>query len=97
MKSESSSTAISNRPHFSDIIPQHTLAEPEKAILDHWHLTPGEWNEARLMEMRYQNLEAVDRHRLAEYAERFASPRLKRAAKRWSTVAGNAEIGAVTL
>jgi predicted transcriptional regulator of viral defense system len=73
------------------------VARAEKALLDHWHLEPGEWTEARLIEMRYQNIDTVDKHRLAEYAERFASPRLKRAAKLWSGVIGNAESGAVTL
>jgi len=73
------------------------VAEPEKALLDQWHLAPGEWSSERLMEMRYQNFETVDKSRLAEYAERFASPRLRRAAKRWSAIAGGAEIGAMTL
>ena len=73
------------------------VAEPEKALLDHWHLTPGEWTSERLEEMRYQNLEAVDRSHLLAYAERFGSPRLKRAAKRLSMIVGGAEIGVVTL
>ena len=73
------------------------MAEAEKALLDHWHHNQGEWTEARLEEMRYQNFDVIDKHRLAEYTARFASPRLKRAAKRLSTIAGDAEIGAITL
>ena len=73
------------------------VAEAEKALLDHWHHNPGEWTEARLEEMRYQNFDVIDKHRLAEYIARFASPRLKRAAKRLSNIAGDAEIGAITL
>ncbi len=73
------------------------VAEAEKALLDYWHLTPGEWTATRLMEMRYQNFDTIDKNRLAEYAERFASPRLKRAAKRWSADIEDTESGAVTL
>jgi len=36
------------------------VARPEKALLDHWHLTPGEWTCDRLSEMRYQNPGKVD-------------------------------------
>ncbi|MDR1728739.1 MAG: hypothetical protein LBT74_12590 [Acidobacteriota bacterium] len=60
-----------------------TVAEPEKALLDHWHLTPGEWTPERIEAMRYQNAEVVDTRRLAGYAGRFDSPRLLRATRRW--------------
>ncbi len=59
------------------------VAEPEKALLDHWHLTPGEWTSARLEEMRYQNVSLVGGGRLRAFAQRFLSPRLDRAAIRW--------------
>jgi predicted transcriptional regulator of viral defense system len=62
------------------------VAEPEKALLDHWHLTPGEWTESRLTEMRYQHGEIVSRERLTDYAARFDSPRLDRAVARWLKV-----------
>ena len=72
------------------------VAEPEKALLDHWHLTDGEWTVARLEEMRYQHVELVAEDRLKEYAKRFRSPRLDRAVQRWLGLA-NAEEGTVTL
>lgn len=59
------------------------VAEPEKALLDHWHLTSGEWTSARLEEMRYQNPGAIDWARLEDYVARAASPRLKRTVARF--------------
>lgn len=73
------------------------VAEPEKALLDHWHLTPGEWTPERLSEMRYQHIERVARERLEAYTERFRSPRLRRAVVRWLALAAEAENGTVTL
>lgn len=73
------------------------VAEPEKALLDHWHLTPGEWTQARLEEMRYQHHHRVSEDKLRAYAERFQSPRLCRVIERWLTLAGEAEKGTVTL
>lgn len=73
------------------------VAEPEKALLDHWHLTPGEWTPARLSEMRYQHFEGVAPERLEAYAERFRSPRLRLAVGRWSALAAEEEKGTVTL
>jgi predicted transcriptional regulator of viral defense system len=72
-------------------------AEPEKALLDHWHLTEGEWTLDRLDEMRYQHVAQVDAERLQQYAQRFRSPRLDRAAQRWLRLAADAEQGTVTL
>jgi predicted transcriptional regulator of viral defense system len=59
------------------------VADPEKALLDYWHLNAGEWTLPRLAEMRYQNREKVSGERLREYAIRFDSPRLLRAVERW--------------
>jgi predicted transcriptional regulator of viral defense system len=73
------------------------VAEPEKALLDHWHLTPGEWDGERLEEMRYQHFERVDGGRLLAYAKRFQSPRLARAATCWLRLADDAEKGTITL
>lgn len=53
------------------------IAEPEKAVLDYWHLQRGEWTDARLMEMRFQNTEQLDFEKLDRYAEKWASPRLR--------------------
>jgi predicted transcriptional regulator of viral defense system len=73
------------------------VATPEKALLDHWHLTSGEWSVARLEEMRYQNPERVEEERLRAFADRFASPRLVRAARRWLTLRADEERGTVLL
>ena len=73
------------------------VAEPEKALLDHWHLTAGEWTPARLAEMRYQQPERVTAAKLRDYADRFRSPRLGRAVERWLLLATAAEKGTVTL
>jgi predicted transcriptional regulator of viral defense system len=73
------------------------VAEPEKALLDHWHLTPGEWTEARLAEMRYQHMDRIAEEKLHAYAERFRSPRLRRAVGRWLALAADAEKGTVSV
>lgn len=73
------------------------VAEPEKALLDHWHLTEGEWTTERLDEMRYQHMERVSQNRLREYAGRFQSPRLQRAVERWLALTAEAEKGTVKL
>lgn len=73
------------------------VAEPEKALLDHWHLTSGEWTADRLREMRYQRFDLVDENQLHQYTERFRSPRLDRAVRRWLTLAALVEEGTVTL
>ena len=73
------------------------VAQPEKSLLDHWHLTPGEWTMERLEEMRYQHVELVGEDRLKGYAERFRSPRLDRAVQRWLELAVGGEKGTVTL
>jgi len=55
------------------------LAEPEKALLDLWHLEQGEWDENRMAEMRFQGFGIVDAEKLQRYAARFESPRLSKA------------------
>lgn len=69
------------------------VAEPEKALLDHWHLSKGEWSPERLEEMRYQHVGQVDGDRLRRYAQRFRSPRLDRAVRHWLRLADDAEQG----
>lgn len=73
------------------------VAEPEKALLDHWHLTAGEWTPERLDEMRYQHGSRVDAERLKRYAQPFRSQRLDRAVERWLRLATDAEQETVTL
>lgn len=83
------STGVSGR--------EFLVAEPEKALLDHWHLTEGEWTSERLDEMRYQHVALVDAKRLLDYAKQFQSPRLDRAVQRWIQLASDAEQGTMTL
>ncbi len=73
------------------------VAEPEKALLDHWRLTPGEWTTERLEEMRYQHIALVGQDQLKLYSKRFRSPRLDRAVQRWLGLAAGAEKGTVAL
>jgi predicted transcriptional regulator of viral defense system len=73
------------------------VAEPEKALLDHWHLNSGEWTAERIEEMRYQNAGRITEARLRAYAARFRRPRLARAVERWLDFARGAEEGMVTL
>ena len=73
------------------------VADPEKALLDHWHLNEGEWTDGRLEEMRYQNVERVGAERLRAYAARYRSPRLERAVGQWMAFATAAQEGTVML
>ena len=73
------------------------VADPEKALLDHWHLTAGEWTPERLDEMRYQHVAQINAERLTRYAERFRSPRLDRAIQRWFKTTFDSEPGTETL
>ncbi len=57
------------------------VATPEKALLDHWYWSEGEWTSVRHREMRYQNLEVINRNHLESLAARFGSPKISRALK----------------
>jgi len=63
------------------------LADRAKALLDFWHLASKPWTVERMAEMRFQNFGAVDQAVLSEYATRFESPRLRRAADVWCELA----------
>jgi predicted transcriptional regulator of viral defense system len=57
------------------------IAEPEKALLDYFHLFSGEWTEDRLLETRIET-DTLDMNKLKKYVERWNSPRLIRAVNR---------------
>ena len=59
------------------------VARPEKAILDLMYIQNGEWTKERIIEMRFQSLESLNFDRFQEYSERFNSPKIKRAARRF--------------
>jgi hypothetical protein len=73
------------------------VAAPEKALLDHWHLTAGEWTAERIQEMRYQHVDRISEAKLRAYADHYRSPRLSRAVERWLRLAAETEKGTVTL
>lgn len=58
------------------------IAHLEKAILDLFYLEPGEWTKERLEALRLQNLGSVEPDRLRDFAARFGSPKVERAAGR---------------
>jgi predicted transcriptional regulator of viral defense system len=55
------------------------LASPEKALLDLLYLTPGSDSPEYLTELRFEPLGGFDWHVLRMHAERYKSPKLKRA------------------
>jgi predicted transcriptional regulator of viral defense system len=73
------------------------MASPEKALLDLWYIDGGTWPLERMQEMRFQNPGLVDKQRLAEYTERFQSPRLTKAAGTWQHLADQEKEGTVEL
>ena len=62
---------------------QILLADPEKALLDLWHLEKGEWSVPRMIEMRFQGFEMVIPEKLKQYTLQFNSPRLYNAIEIW--------------
>ncbi len=73
------------------------LADPEKAILDLFHLNKGEWTIERLSSMRFQNFDTVDYERLEEYAGKFNSPRIVHAVKNWNILVETGKTGEIEL
>lgn len=59
------------------------LGTAEKALLDLFHLSGGEWDRPRMVEMRFQQTGVVDRHRLEVYSQRMGKPRILRAVQVW--------------
>jgi len=73
------------------------LSNPEKAVLDLWHLNRGEWTVERLSSMRFQNFDIVDYKRLEQFAAQFNSPRIVRAVKNWSLLGEMGKEGEIEL
>ncbi|NQU40806.1 MAG: hypothetical protein HQ523_12705 [Lentisphaerae bacterium] len=69
------------------------MAEPEKALLDLWHIEKGEWDLARMEAMRFQAFDLVDPDRLTDYANRFHSSRLKQATSVWMKMCSQQDEG----
>jgi len=59
------------------------IAKPEKAILDLIYLSNGEWTRERINQMRFQSFETLDYETLQKFSDKFHSPRLERATRRF--------------
>lgn len=64
------------------------VATPEKALLDLAHLTPNSDSPNYLSQLRLQNLERLNLHRLDEFATRSGKPKWKRVACQIVSLAG---------
>jgi len=73
----------SGRPEFSEAQSQFYIARPEKALIDLFYFQKGEWTEERIREMRFQNIDRIDRDRLDEDAKRFGSPNVQNGVDRF--------------
>jgi predicted transcriptional regulator of viral defense system len=73
------------------------IAMPEKALLDLFHLRTGEWNMSRMVEMRFQQMEIINRNLLEEYSKRMGKPRVTRAVETWIQFSDEEKEGAVEL
>jgi len=62
------------------------MATAEKALLDLFHFLPGEWTEERILEMRFQQTEQINRKQLLEATRWFHAPRIKRATRNFFRV-----------
>ncbi len=69
------------------------LATAEKALLDLFHLNSGEWDRARMIEMRFQQTGMVDRRLLQAYAQRMGKRRILRAVEVWRECCDGREDG----
>ena len=69
------------------------IADPEKALLDVWHLNRGVWTDVRMEAMRFQAFDVIDVDKLLEYAKRYVSPRLMVAVDIWCHLAKHEAVG----
>jgi len=67
------------------------VAFAEKALLDLVYLTPGGDQKEFLKELRLQNLDKLSKDTLRQYAEKSASPKLKRAVINIETIINEGE------
>ncbi len=64
------------------------IATPEKALVDLWYLSRGEWRPERMESMRFDVDAGVDRDRLRATVDQIAKPRMRRALSAWMEYAG---------
>jgi len=65
------------------------VAEPEKALVDFWYLSVGEWSPQRMESMRFDPKAIPDTVRLAQFAALTDAPRLRLALAAWHDYAGS--------
>lgn len=73
------------------------IAEPEKALLDYWHLNHGLWSKDRLLEMRFQNLDQLNLNRLTSYAKKWRSQRLTKTVEQFKIICHESQKGYKTI
>ena len=67
------------------------MAVPEKALLDLFYLTPGEWTLERIEQLRLQQLEIFDLEKMRSWVRSHRLPRLQRAVNHLSTLLAHDE------
>jgi len=60
------------------------MARPEKALLDHWYLEPGEWTAERMQSMRF-NPSGISGNTIAELAQAYKTRRIDAALTGWAS------------
>ncbi len=60
-----------------------TVATPEKALLDLFYHSRGEWTAYRISGMRFQQTDLISSQTLHNFAQRMDKPRLFRAVESW--------------
>lgn len=73
------------------------VASPEKALLDLWHLTSGDWTIQRMEAMRFTAGATVNPATLSAMMDRQQSPRLHRAHSAWKATTADEAWGEVEL
>jgi predicted transcriptional regulator of viral defense system len=73
------------------------VARIEKALVDFFYLSRGEWTPARMREMRFSAHMEIDRGRLLEAVEKADTPRLRRAIRIWTDEMSDAARGVTEL
>lgn len=73
------------------------IATPEKALLDLWHLSRGEWTVERIGEMRFSRGESISSRKLSNLVDEIGKPRIRRAFESWQRVMAEESDGEVLI
>ncbi|MDY0001016.1 MAG: hypothetical protein RBU30_06955 [Polyangia bacterium] len=73
------------------------LASAEKALVDHFYLSLGEWTQERMMEMRFSRPASLDVASLETMIHRAGKARLRRAFRVWDEVTRETAAGEMEL